>query len=286
MLAITFAGWAQCRLATDPDPYDEPRGVSGYMYAYAGEPDLDRLIRFQDPPFRRTHTPTIGVMVRSVVLDGVPVADHPLQGARVELLDRPKFEGRNGVIAEDGLEPIVPFHLSIQQGTGRLSRATVPTDPTAPYREFNAIDLLADPGFIERETGIVSLIAVWRERLDLLENELAGAALADKPALEERIGFLQANLAREGGVARFFPVRMVWDYQLRSPIASTDTAALLPDFTPTADPWRASFWIGAWDADAQAFFVGGTLEIRHADEVPVVPMTRRPERMMDILGTV
>jgi hypothetical protein len=286
MLAITFAGWAQCRLATDPDPYDEPRGVSGYMYAYAGEPDLDRLIRFQDPPFRRTHTPTIGVMVRSVVLDGVPVAGHPLQGARVELLDRPKFEGRNGVIAEDGLEPIVPFHLSIQQGAERLSRATVPTDPTAPYREFNAIDLLADPGFIERETGIVSLIAVWRERLELLENELAGAALADKPALEERIGFLQANLAREGGVARFFPVRMVWDYQLRSPIASTDTAALLPDFTPTADPWRASFWIGAWDAAAQGFFVGGTLEIRHADEVPVVPMTRRPERMTDILGTV
>ena len=43
MLVIEFNGWFQCRLATDPDPYDEPRGVSGYVHAYAGEPDLDRL---------------------------------------------------------------------------------------------------------------------------------------------------------------------------------------------------------------------------------------------------
>ena len=172
MLAVTFAGSAQCRLATDPDPYDEPRGVSGYLHAYAGEPDLDRLIRFQDPPFRRTRTPTIGVLVRSVVLDGAPVAGHPLQSARVQLLDRPKFEGRNGVVAEDGLEPIVPFHLSIEQGAARLARATVPTDPTSPYCEFNAIDFIADPGFMERQTGIVSLVSVWGERLALLETEL------------------------------------------------------------------------------------------------------------------
>ena len=33
-------GWFQCRLATDPDPYDEPRGVSGYVHAYLGEPTL------------------------------------------------------------------------------------------------------------------------------------------------------------------------------------------------------------------------------------------------------
>jgi hypothetical protein len=286
MLAISFAGWAQCRLATDPDPYDEPRGVSGYLHAYAGEPDLDRLIRFQDPPFRRTHTPTIGVLVRSVVLDGAPVAEHPLQSARVQLLDRPKFEGRNGVVAEDGLEPIVPFHLSIEQGAARLARATVPTDPTSPYREFNAIDFIADPGFMERETGIVSLVSVWGERLALLETELAGAAADERPALEERIDFLRANLERGGGVARFFPVRMVWDYALRSPVSSANVTALLPDFAPTTGPWRVSFWFGGWDADAQAYFVGGTLEIRRADEAPGVPMTRRPERLTDIRHSV
>ena len=37
---LKFTGWFQCRLATDPDPTDEPRGVSGYVRAVAGEPDL------------------------------------------------------------------------------------------------------------------------------------------------------------------------------------------------------------------------------------------------------
>jgi hypothetical protein len=30
---LKFGGWFQCRLATDPDPCDEPRGVSGYVHA-------------------------------------------------------------------------------------------------------------------------------------------------------------------------------------------------------------------------------------------------------------
>lgn len=282
MLAITFAGWGQCRLATDPDPYDEPRGVSGYLHAYAGEPDLDRLIKLQAPPFRRSHTPQIGVTVRSVTADGVPVPAHPLVGGEVDLLGGAKFEGRNGVIAEDGLEPIAPFHLDIHKGAQRFSRATVPTDPRSPYREFNAINIVADPGFIERATGIASLTNVWRERLRLLADDLAAAPPDDRPAIEERMAFLDANLAAGGGVARFFPVRMTWDYQLRSPVAGTDLAVLLPGFTPTPDPWRVSFWMGAWDADAQAFFIAGVLEIRQAGEAVVLPMARRPERLTDI----
>ena len=47
MIEIHFEGWFECRLATDPDPTDEPRGVSGWTYALAGEPDLDRIIRTQ-----------------------------------------------------------------------------------------------------------------------------------------------------------------------------------------------------------------------------------------------
>jgi hypothetical protein len=210
MLALTFAGWAQCRLATDPDPYDESRGVSGYMRAYAGEPDLDRIIRFQSPPFRRTHTPDIGVTVKAVNLHGTDIATHPLQGADVHLLDEPKFEGRNGVIAEDGKEPIIPFHLYIQQDLHRLVRATVPSDPRSPYREFNATNFIIDPGFIERATGISSLVDVWQSRLHLLASELSDASRDAKPALEERIAFLRQNLARQGGsVARRVLVRRV-----------------------------------------------------------------------------
>jgi hypothetical protein len=271
MLSVTFAGWAQTRLATDPDPYDETRGVSGYVRAYAGEPDLDRIIRFQSPPFRRTHTPVIGVTVTSVSLHGAEDAAHPLIGAKVDLLDGPKLEGRNGVIAEDALEPIVPFHLSLDKGSHHLSRATVPSDPKSPYREFNAIDFIRDADFIERATGISSLVDIWQNRLSLLEGELPGTAWDDKPGLEERIEFLRQNLARQGGVAQFFPYRLVWDYQLRSLIrgSAMSMAQLFANFTPTQDPWRVSFWFGGWDADAQAYFAGGTLEIREVNEMPL-----------------
>jgi hypothetical protein len=286
MLSITFAGWGQCRLATDPDPYDEPRGVSGYMRAYAGEPDLDRLIRLQAPPFVRSHTPTVGVAVRSVSLDGQPVADHPLTGAEVQLLDGAKFEGRNGVIAEDGLEPIVPFDFCLVKRADRLRRATVPSNPSSPYREFNAREVIFDDlGFIEQATKITSLPDTWSTRLTALQNELPAAAPDARPGLEERIEFLRRNLAAVGGgVAGFFGARMLWEYRLRSTVDADSIAApaFLLGFKPTTEPWDVRFWIGGWDADAQAFFVGGTLEIAARATPRPPPLMRRPERMSDI----
>src|SRR3954470_20273394 len=92
MLQIGFRGWFQCRLATDPDPYDEPRGVSGYVYAYVDEPDLARGITFQPPRFSRDHGPGIGVAVHRVVVNSVQDDKHPLLGLAVDLLDEPKFE--------------------------------------------------------------------------------------------------------------------------------------------------------------------------------------------------
>ena len=46
-LKINFEGYWQCRQATDPDPSDDPRGVSGYTYAVGAENDLDLVIRLQ-----------------------------------------------------------------------------------------------------------------------------------------------------------------------------------------------------------------------------------------------
>ena len=66
---LKFNGWFQCRLATDPDPTDEPRGVSGYVRAVAGEPDLDRILRLQPPVVQRSYCPQVGVKVRAVFGD-------------------------------------------------------------------------------------------------------------------------------------------------------------------------------------------------------------------------
>src|SRR3712207_6795158 len=122
MLTLNFEGWFQCRLATDPDPSDEPRGVSGWTFALAGEEDLDRVIRLQGPVSPRSHGPEVGVSVRTVSVDERRVAEHPLVGARVELLDEPKFEGRNGIVAEDAAECIHPFHLRVRCGDVTLRR--------------------------------------------------------------------------------------------------------------------------------------------------------------------
>ncbi len=43
-LDISFEGFWLCRLATDPDPSDEPRGVSGFTYSVAGESLLEPSI--------------------------------------------------------------------------------------------------------------------------------------------------------------------------------------------------------------------------------------------------
>jgi hypothetical protein len=62
-LTINFEGYWQCRQATDPDPSEDPRGVSGYTYAIGDESDLDLIIRLQtdeiDPPqdFRLRNLP-------------------------------------------------------------------------------------------------------------------------------------------------------------------------------------------------------------------------------------
>ena len=95
-LVISFAGWALLRLPTDPDPSDEPRGVSG-PFAFAGEPDLDRILYLQPPAnfAPRSQSPPLGVRVTSAVrTDGeqVPV----LASAAVNLLETPKLENRNG----------------------------------------------------------------------------------------------------------------------------------------------------------------------------------------------
>src|SRR5262245_48417426 len=123
MLKLSFSGWLQCRLATDPDPTDDPRGVSGWTYALAGEPDLDRVIRTQPAGATiRSFGPAVDVRVRRVVIDDQNVDTHPLQSASVMLLSGAAFEGRNGIASEDTEEPIFPFHVCVESGRIRLER--------------------------------------------------------------------------------------------------------------------------------------------------------------------
>ena len=199
MIELRFSGWFQCRLATDPDPYDETRGVTGYVHAYVGEPDLDRIVCFQPPAFARPLGPRLGVAVDRVHRDGLPVSDHPLLGARVDLLGSPKFEGRNGVVADDGLEPVYPFELEIARDDFRLVRSIAPTDPDYPYPEYFAGGVEGAPDEIREATGIPSLMPVWRATPGVAAGEcrqLAGTA-ADRDAGAPGVSLMLSSAPRE-----------------------------------------------------------------------------------------
>ena len=215
MIDLVFQGWFQCRLATDPDPYDGPRGVSGYVHANAGGPDLDRVLRLQAPPFVRAHGPPVGVRVRQVWRDGQRQDEHPLEGASVELVEEPRFEGRNGVIADDGFEPIWPFALRVAQGPFALARRVVPADPEHPFDGLFAGGVEAAPAEIREATGIGDLAAVWADRVSRLQQDVGTAAEPERTAIAERLEVLEASLAAAGGgPARVFGARLRYGYGL------------------------------------------------------------------------
>ena len=135
LLEIQFQGYFLCRLATDPDPTNEPSGVSGYTMALVGEDELDAVIRTQvTPEFaeKNLREPAermgikIGVYVTGVTFDGAP---HPqataaLEKAAVSLegknppFDGPTYDSRNNIVGSDDNMAFVvnPFQLALRKG--------------------------------------------------------------------------------------------------------------------------------------------------------------------------
>lgn len=267
MIDVVFQGWFQCRLATDPDPYDEPRGVSGYVHAYAGEPDLDRVVRLQDPPFVRSYGPAVGVTVTEVWRNGQKESGHRLEGASVDLLEEPKFEGRNGVVADDGLEPIWPFVLRVEQAPFALARRVVPAAPEFPFEGLLAGGVEVALAEIREATGIGNLATVWADRIPRLQQDVATAGEPERTAIQERLEFLEGNLAAPGGGAsRFFGARLRYSYELNSTPVIQDPDGWLDSSTDGPGPWLVEFWLGGWDADVLCGFCRGQLRLPSADD--------------------
>ena len=281
MIELRFSGWFSCRLATDPDPYDETRGVSGYVHAYVGEPDLDRIVAFQPPPFARPLGPPLGVAVDQVHRDGLPVTDHPLLEARVDLLGSPKFEGRNGVVADDGLEPIYPFEFEIAKGGFRLVRSIAPTDPAYPFPEYFAGGVEGAPDEIREATGIQSLVPVWRQRQVSMQASVGNLPEPQQTGTRERLAFLDSQLnAPGGGTARFFLARLRYDSLLASEVSLTDPQGWLPEAEHNSEGgWPVRFWLGGWDADVLCGYARGTVSIDTAP--PGLTASGRPARITD-----
>jgi hypothetical protein len=153
---VRFTGRFQCRLPTDPDPFDHPWGENSSFGVYAvqgpdpanpDEPPLDRIIRFQDGVAVRPFCGQVGVAVTGIEADvsGTHIrfgAGDPLIGQPIRLGPNCKFDGRNRTFAPDGFEPISDFRLEIGSVFAGASAPAVPRSSpeeppgsTAPYAD-------------------------------------------------------------------------------------------------------------------------------------------------------
>lgn len=281
-LAIHFGGWIQIRLATDPDPADEPRGVSGWTFAVAGEPDLDRVVRLQAPPpgTHRSHAPPVGVTVCRVAVDGVVDGRHPLLHRAVDLVDEPKLEGRNGVLAIEGCEVIDPFHLVVGDDALRLAKRDRFMRPgvTDDSGEYESIHLVppeirmrrqpigrSPAEAVKRATGIYDVHAFRARRVSLLETELEAAAVAGDAVAVVAIGKRLRELRSECPRLGLLYTLQSFSFDIDGPGMLHDPRAVFAGRVDTNAPWRVRFWIGGWDTDAlQAYMRGCVL-------VPLTP---------------
>jgi len=108
-LGFGFKGVFQCRLATDSDPSLETRGINGWTFAYDDEPDLDRVIKFNNPLSPRSFVPNVGVIVTYAMINNRQV-DDSIAGQAVNLGSNSFFDGTNGA---DGHEPIMDFEFHV-----------------------------------------------------------------------------------------------------------------------------------------------------------------------------
>jgi hypothetical protein len=295
MLRLEFEGYFQMRMATDPDPTDERRGVSGYTFALAGEPDFDAKVHFQpDEPgvYERefgpkSRGPRVGVTVRRATLAGQPAPEWA--GARVTLLDAQILE-HNGLLVRNDYFIIDPLRVQVTRADGvRLDRADWlnPADPDMPAWEATAPMLLrrqpkrfvTNSPEVAAATGLPdasnkTLVENRDQRRASLEGLLAEELRKKRPdpvkcaALETRIEQLaivrkwwdlsEGSWSERPVDRRAYTLALQlegWDIPVQGRAYANDVGA---DETL---PWPLRFWMGGWDGDALCAYVRGSWEI-------------------------
>jgi hypothetical protein len=259
-LAVDFEGWYQVRLATGGDPYNDPRGVSGWQFAYPGEPDLDRVLRLQPAgTFLRPHVDpdvSVGVSVTSASVDGGPVLPG-FAGATVDLLDNPVFEGHNGVISGDGDEPIVPLRLRIAAG-GLVLERSARDEYVAPYADLASLGLdtnapaaaaaLRAGHGLPSPTALEAHIAAGVARLQAV-IDAPGTDPVTKRVLEHRQGELKQP---------WYFATVVWRLRL----TGTDAVVTVPGGAPrpaSTEPWWLELVSTGFDQDSGCGLLRGVL---------------------------
>jgi hypothetical protein len=283
MLTLAFEGWWQCRFATDPDPTDDPRGVSGPTFTVAGEPDFDRIIRLQNPVSPRyPHESDIGVTVRTVTINRKPVTAHPLLGAAVDLHGGAEFTQRNLIyVTAPWIVVVDPFDISISANGIVLRRAAL-WDVTRPHLRFDDVfldqatvtprlnQIAIQSPVVAEATGIMDYAAARTTRLADLRKILADfpATLEDadtqKAGLRKRIAALEADQHLEGArlaAEQFMGMQATYAFPLNGDPQVEDPAQRLRGEVGRSQLWQVAFWLGGYDVDALCGYMSGTLTI-------------------------
>lgn len=279
MMDLHFEGWWQCRFATDPDPTDDPRGVSGPTFITPGEPVFDRVIRFQNPVAPRwPFTGKIGVTVSSVTIAGVDQSESLLKGLPVDLRGDPQFRQRNLVLVEQPFQVLIdPFDLQVGTPDSVLLRRAALWDVTRP--ELTIDDVFLDEALIAprmntaaiqsaevaEATGILDYAGYRRERLaGLVDRHRRATDPIEQAALERRITALEDDALLTGvrlASEQFLGMQVTYAFGLDGTPEVVDAKDLLGGTVGTSQPWGLAMWWGGYDVDALVGYVRGTLSV-------------------------
>jgi hypothetical protein len=300
LLEIDFEGYFACRIATDPDPSNEGRGMSGYTMALPRETKLDQIIRLQvDDAYlaRNARLPLrdmgikIGVNVTGARFDGTPYppAVAALVGGTVDLLgkdppfaDGPVFESRNNIVGNDDAMAFVitPFQLAITGPRAALTATDYldPADPSKQTWQFT------DPAAyahristcqIEGDTEVAEAVNVFdsygyfRDRRRYLERQIARANGEIQNADPTTRARLEADI--QGYHTRIFQLER-WGDRIISKIQTRvdwkhdingpqAVTGSLGGVVDTSTPWHFGVWFGGWDGDLLIGYARGTLKV-------------------------
>jgi hypothetical protein len=303
-LDVGFQGYFACRIATDPDPTNEERGMSGYTMALVGEDPLDQGIRLQvDEGYkeRNYRAPMaemgidIGVDVISVTCDDEPwKTPGGLLGARVHLdsgedpavgLPLPIFESRNNITGSDDTMSFVinPFRLRIENGAAQLTAVDY-VDPADPDRQLWQIN---DPTLYERrltacwdtndpEVGeainVFDYYGYFRDRRLYLSKRIADNERKIAEGAPDADELRAANQAFRSRIYQleFWGDRVISKIGTRCDwrFAINGPKEFGFDVGVSIDtdaPWPIEMWFGGWDGDFLIGYARGLLRLPFAE---------------------
>jgi hypothetical protein len=253
-VSLAIAGHFQDRLATDPDPSNDPRGVRGSTRALEGEADLDGVIRFSRPADLRlacTFDPVRVTAVRATQPAGAEfVGGDDAIGAPLDLGPLSRFVDPQGDLSRERIDAF-ELHLGALDARG--------PDP------------IGGPiGFLRMGPVIEAIVADYQGRAALLATERAARASDD---LEVRR--IDARLA-----LRMMFRYDTWQLRFTRPFCGSaqgappaQTSQLFTLLAGAGLDYRIEFL--GFDADCLRGIIDGTLRPSSPGATPLCPPPTR-----------